>query len=618
MNPRPSLVSRPASSALLAGALCAGTLWAAEVTFFSYSDIHFGANNGGKSPPKTNSAMVEIINTLPGTAYPDSLGGVVGTPRAIIMQGDLINDGAVADLYPTQWANYAADFGVNGEGRCKFPVFEGLGNHDANENLYVFNKIKERNLKRKSLNYIGNISSNGFHYSWDWDGVHFINLNLFGGNVWEGEADAYGRGHNPQFARQFLEEDLRSQVGSSGRPVVIVQHFRPVDENWWTYSAADKLQRVLQDYNVIAIVVGHQGGGVNNTWRALNWISSNGELVVCRITSNQFTAISRSATAWGAPFQKKIFFSYAESGLPAVVNNADWASNVTASAAMLSGKLLYEAQSPTEVTVHWGPTDAGTKADAWPHASTFDARKPGETAWVRIEGLQPWTSYVYRCSARNAKGETWAATAVPFYTPGLLPAGWETAMVGYEQRPGGGAHFADNTFTVRGSGRDIGERGERSDSFQFAYCRFEGDGEFKARIATAEARSREPKIGIMLRESLADNARHVSVLLRPKVDVRLVSRKAKAGASSLTTRPELKTAPCWVKLVRHANTFTGFVSEDGTTWAAVGDPLTLALPSGLYAGLAVAAGNRDESKLNTSTFDSVTVTSGKSPELEKR
>lgn len=582
----------------------------AEVTFFSYSDIHYGADDGGRKPPMTRCSKVDVINGLPGTAYPAAIGGAVATPRGVIMQGDLINDGAVAEKYPTQWTNYVADFGVNGEGRCKFPVFEGLGNHDANENLFVFNQIRERNVVRKRLGYIGNVSSNGYHYSWDWDGVHFVNVNLFPGNVWEGEADAYGRGHNPRYARDFLVEDLRRNVGTAGRPVVVVQHFRPIDENWWTYSAADKYQKVLQDYNVIAIVVGHQGGGVNNVWRGLNWISSNGELVVGRITTNELLAISRNAQGWGPMLRKKIFYSYAGSGLPAAVNNGAWATNVTAGGATLTARLLYAAADSTAVTAHWGTADGGTNAAAWEHATELGVLPAAGDCAAGIEGLKPWTTYLYRCRAANAKGAAWAAAAVPFHTPGLLPEGWATAQVGYEQRPGGGAHFTNGVFTVRGSGRDIGERGERSDNFQFAYRDLDGDGEIKVRIATAEARSREPKVGVMLRESLDAGARHVAMLLMPKNGVRLVSRKAVAGASSTTIEPAVKAAPCWARITRQANTFTGAFSADGTNWTAVGEALTLDLPPRLLAGLAVCAGNRDESKLNTTTFDQVAVTAG--------
>jgi hypothetical protein len=604
----------PTSSLTACLAFACGAAVAADVTFFSYSDIHYGADDGGKRPPIVQSAKVPVINSLPGTAYPDEIGGTVEKPRAVIMQGDLINDGAVKDKYPTQWANYLADFGVNGEGRCKFPVFEGVGNHDVNEDMFVFNQVKARNVIRKQLGYIKNVSSNGYHYSWDWDGVHFVNVNLFPGDVWEGEADAYGRGHHPQHAREFLADDLKRNVGDSGRPVVIVQHFRPIDENWWTYSAADKFHQVIQDYNVIAILVGHQGGGVNNKWRGYNWISSNGELVVCRIKDGDFTAINRSADAWGRPMSKKIFPSWSDSGLPAVVNNGDWATQVSSTAATLSARLVYQAESPTEITLHWGTTDGGDQPEKWENSKPLGVQQPGATATAELTGLNPWTTYFYRASARNAKGTVWAGASIPFHTAGTLPAPWQQTFVGYAQRPGSGAHFSESTFTVRGSGRDIAEGREPIDNCQFAWQELTGDGELVARIATSEVKSREPKVGLMMRESPANDARNVSLLLIPRVGVRLSARTEPGGGSrSLRPAPEPKTAPCWLKLVRSGDTFTGHLSTDGSTWSQVGEPVTVSMGSKVCAGLAVTAGCRDESKVHTATFDNVSCIPAKQP-----
>jgi hypothetical protein len=579
----------------------------AAVTFFSYSDIHYGADDGGRRPPTVQSAKVPLINALPGQPYPEAIGGVVEVPRGILMPGDLINDGAVEVKYPTQWANYIADFGVNGEGRCQFPVYEGIGNHDVNANRYVFNKIKERNVTRLGLGLIQNVSPNGYHYSWDWEGIHFINVNLFPGNVWEGEADAYGRGHHPQFARDFLAADLQRNVGNSGRPVVIMQHFRPIDENWWTYSAADKYHKVLQDYNVVAILVGHQGGGVNNLWRGYHWISSNGELIVCRLQGDTFSAVSRNAKDWGQAMQKTFFRSYAESGLPAVVNNGDWATRITATGATLSGKIVHEAVSPTELTVYWGTADGGNRAEAWPSSKQAGVHKAGEVCSVEITGLQPWTTYYYRTAASNRQGRVWAGASIPFHTGGTLPAGWQTCYIGHEQRPGSGSHYANEVFTVRGSGRDIAEGPEPVDNFQFAWQPLEGDGEIIARIATAEVKSREPKLGLMLRETTEAGAKNVALLLLPRTGVRLSARLRNEQSSTAKVNALVKAAPCWVKLIRAGNTVTGYCSEDGHAWQAVGDPVTLEMGPNLLAGLAVTSGSRDESKLHTSTFDHVTI-----------
>lgn len=142
-----------------------------ELTFYALSDIHYGAQASSQDEsPIVQCPKVNWINNLPGAEYPDVVGNhTVKKPRGIIMAGDMINDGARAEKAPKQWENYIADFGVNGEGRCKFPVYEGFGNHDVSEKRFIENKIKERNQQRMDLGYISNLSENGYHYSWDWE-----------------------------------------------------------------------------------------------------------------------------------------------------------------------------------------------------------------------------------------------------------------------------------------------------------------------------------------------------------------------------------------------------------------------------------------------------------------
>ncbi|MEI7901429.1 MAG: hypothetical protein WCK89_14360, partial [bacterium] len=136
----------------------------------------------------------------------------------------------------------------------------------------------------------------------------------------------------------------------------------------------------------------------------------------------------------------------------------------------------------------------------------------------------------------------------------------------------------------------------------------EGDVEIVARVATMVINTREPKAGIMLRETLGDNAKHASMLLGGLPGgARLFSRKDTGGASSISKANTLK-APYWVKLVRRGNTFSGYLSEDGETWTQAGADLTITMPTKLFAGLAVSAGNRDGSRLHASDFDHVMIT----------
>lgn len=613
-NPWRSRACRRALAAALTAAAC-GPLPAADVTFFCWSDTHYEVED------TAGRAKVNLINNLPGKSYPASVGGTVAVPRGVILQGDLIDDGGNNALYPTQWANWIADFsvaggdagGVHGAGRCRFPAFEGLGNHDLNGNLFVYDQIKQRNVTRQNLGLISNISTNGYHYSWDWDGVHFVNLNLFCGNIWRGEADGYGPVHDPKDSRDFLIQDLLTNVGNSGRPVVVNQHYQPTNEGWWTRSAIDKWYKAMQDYNVIAVLTGHQGGANNATWRGLTWSNSNGSLDIYRISpDNKLTILEYSdAGAWSATVvQKNIYTSYASSGIAAAVNNGDWATNITNTSATLSGKLLYQGISPTEVTVYWGTTDGGTTVGNWQNSRNLGVQTTGNVFTTDVTGLQPWTTYYYRVRATNSQGSVWAATSIDFKTAGNLPSAWGTRFVGYEQRSGGGAHEASGLFTLVASGRDIGTGG--FDDFQYAYRGLSGDGQIVARIASMGTTSRNPKAGVMLREALGDDSRFVAVMVSKNEGIRLMSRSGIGGNLAATGTTTL-AAPYWVKVVRNGNTFTGYHSPDGNAWTQVGSPLTISMASDVFAGLAHTAGNADGSLNQTATFDSVSVTGDNLP-----
>lgn len=579
--------------------LAALPVLAADLTFLGYSDCHFEAEY------LSGVDMVGRINSLAGTPYPAAIGGMVAAPRGIIMAGDLIDDGALADRYPQQWTNYLADFGVNGEGRVKFPVFEGAGNHDMHPNMFVYNQIKARNQARKSQGMIADVSPNGYHYSWDWDGIHFVNLNLFPGNVWEGEADAYGSVHHPQFALDFLKADLEKNVGNSGRPVVTIHHFRVIDDNWWTHSAADAYQKVLQDYNVIFVSTGHQGGAVNNVWRGINWETSNGALNVHRITpDNKLVILERLAGGWGPAFQKTIFFSWAASGLPAAVNNGDWAKQVTTSGATLTGKLLYDAGLPTSVEVFWDTVDRGADASKWGNTRNLGVKPVGDVFAAAITGLRPFTTYYYRTRAVNGKGMAWSAASVPFTTKGILPSGWGEAFVGYTQRDGVGAQATEGAFRLVASGRDIAEGGQLIDNFQYVYRTLQGDGEILARVDSMTVNTREPKVGVMLRETLAAGSRNAAVLISPANGIRFSSR-AQGGGNSVTSAVNPKRAPYWVRLVRKGNTFSGFMSENGKDWEAVGVPVEIPMAGRITIGLAATAGNRNGSLLHAASLGNV-------------
>jgi predicted phosphohydrolase len=286
-------------------ALAVTPSWSAtDITFYAASDQHYGqtGNVGGISKDTARARMIGYLNNLPGTAYPASIGGgTVAPPRAVLIAGDLIE---IQDS--VQWSQYSADYGVNGEKKLAWPTFESTGNHDfyvtgvIKDTSWVVKKLIARNALRTGLT---NKDSTGYHYSWDWDGVHFVNLNLYGGS-----SELGWNGYRPLYAREFLAQDLAAHVGTSGRPVFIMQHYPLRDETAFPAAARLLFSNVLRDYNVIGILHGHSHNEAVYKWIVAgdtidaydDGTSLNGDMMVFQITDGRLRVIARTNNTWSA------------------------------------------------------------------------------------------------------------------------------------------------------------------------------------------------------------------------------------------------------------------------------------------------------------------------------
>ena len=270
---------------VLAWAVCAAAPRGAgrDVTFFHISDQHY---DDEMEDPEMFVPTIRAMNELPGTAWPDAIGGGVDRPRGVIMTGDLTNDGT-----PGEWQAYAGQWGLTGhDGLLHYPVFEGAGNHDGAPSSaapgdagHVRRQIIERTRRRPGVT---NVSANGLHYSWDWDDVHFVMLNEYAGPedtarypgnpAYRRKAQAYGT--PAEQSLQFLRSDLASRVGRSGRPVVLLQHYGlgafPLapwghEAGWWTEEHVMRLWEAIEGCNVIAILSGHDGSEAVIDWNGI-------------------------------------------------------------------------------------------------------------------------------------------------------------------------------------------------------------------------------------------------------------------------------------------------------------------------------------------------------------
>jgi cytolysin (calcineurin-like family phosphatase) len=238
------------------------------VTFIATSDSHYVSSRNLDRIDR-NKATIERMNNIAGTPWPDKLGGgKVGKPLGVLALGDLIDDGDRRDETPVQWRHFEKQFGLDGtDGLLKYPVFEGWGNHDGPPigkekfGFSVQSKIKERNVLRKKAGRIGNVSDNGLHYSWDWGKVHFVQANLYPADKQHAKVRYSLPWHDPQGALAFVKDDLKANVGDSGRPVVIMSHCG-VDTDWWHPEDWAEFYKAVKPYNVIAYFYGHTGTGL--------------------------------------------------------------------------------------------------------------------------------------------------------------------------------------------------------------------------------------------------------------------------------------------------------------------------------------------------------------------
>ena len=243
-------------------------------SFLVASDTHYLANKEqpeamDETSREINARLIEWLNKLPGTDIPaEAGGGKVDGVNGVVHSGDLIDSGDQNNavhltMQKTELAAFTADWGLNGgDGKLRLPVREVWGNHDGPHGKgLVIDALRERNSRRKDVN----VSENGMHFSWDWDGVHFVNVGLVVGARKDVERP---RRYAALGSLDFLTKDLAERVGESGRPVVITHHIdvarycAPLDpalvsKNEWDFADVAAYHEVLTKYRIAAIIYGH-------------------------------------------------------------------------------------------------------------------------------------------------------------------------------------------------------------------------------------------------------------------------------------------------------------------------------------------------------------------------
>ncbi len=254
-----------------------------------------------------------------------------------------------------------------------------------------------------------------------------------------------------------------------------------------------------------------------------------------------------------------------------------------------------------------GETLAGTASDPDAGDTLTFAKVSGPT-WLTLApdgslggtppvGAAGTNTFTVRVS--DVAGEEDDATLQIEVDEAGLPLPWEESSAG----PGlaGGSSHDGGEFTVSGSGRLQG----KNDGFHFVSQPVEGDAEIIARIATLDDTGSNARVGVMVRDTLGTNSRHMFLGVDGNGDFRWVRRTSPGGGTSTSGSGAGTPGDTWVRIVRSGDTLRAYKSGDGTSWTMLGS-LNAFLPSTCYFGLVVASGS--DLELNTSTFTDVSVT----------
>lgn len=224
-----------------------------DVTFVVAADLHFD-----HLPESDQFCHVVTMNRLQNNfIWPENTwftGDSLKSLSSVIIAGDVF-DKPLPEIIDLFKLRYLSD---GGDKSLKYICYPGYGNHDINP----FSKDSVLNMQGRenalllmdSLLYTRLLKSEikSYHpssrnYSWTDKGVHFLNLQTFGGDTVYCESSL-----------DWLKDNLQRHA-SDGKPVIVVQHYGFDDWaiEWWPSEVRDQLFDVLEPYNVKAMFVGH-------------------------------------------------------------------------------------------------------------------------------------------------------------------------------------------------------------------------------------------------------------------------------------------------------------------------------------------------------------------------
>ncbi|MDO9415278.1 metallophosphoesterase [Pararhizobium sp.] len=281
----------------------AGARPSVDATFIFTCDVHACLVSADALSPnceaegKTDANLlrhVAAVNAISRYDWPAEIDGVltglagagrrIDRPLGLVIGGDMTDDGGGQVKVPGeghQLMQFSSRYRRGtGPDTVHMPVYNGLGNHDLDQDGAPPNRDWYRRELRDyvELNHrqtvfykppvpVTDYDAASDNYSWDWGGLHLVQLQRFGGDISKGAISGLN----------WLKQDLAAHA-ADGRPVMLFQHYGwdtfstekwdPAQEtfddegrgaaHWWSEEQRDALLAVLKGYNVAGLFHGHE------------------------------------------------------------------------------------------------------------------------------------------------------------------------------------------------------------------------------------------------------------------------------------------------------------------------------------------------------------------------
>ncbi|NQV34821.1 MAG: DUF1349 domain-containing protein, partial [Phycisphaeraceae bacterium] len=144
--------------------------------------------------------------------------------------------------------------------------------------------------------------------------------------------------------------------------------------------------------------------------------------------------------------------------------------------------------------------------------------------------------------------------------------------------------MSGDQYMVTGTGADIWEL---ADECTFVSNPMLGDGSVTVKVESVENTAEWARAGIMIRDGLAANARHMAAVVTPANKTEHLYRTYTGQSTSSTGLAVDISSPHWLKLTRQGSVLTAAHSVDGQQWQVFGSTTYLSLPQELQVGLVV-------------------------------